>query len=78
MVVFDRKAPVAYYHEGARHRQVRHFALRQRLVWTHGEQLDIRLVSRYIYSELNPADIFSRLTDHDSWTLSPSVQRMLM
>jgi hypothetical protein len=42
------------------------------------EQLDIRLVPRYIRSELNPADIFSRLTDRDAWTLSPSVQRMLM
>jgi hypothetical protein len=42
------------------------------------EQLDIRLVPRYIRSELNPADIFSRLTDCDAWTLSPSVQRMLM
>ncbi len=28
--------------------------------------------------DLNPADIFSRLTDRDAWTLSPSVQRMLM
>jgi hypothetical protein len=36
------------------------------------------LLSRYIRSELNPADIFSRLTDRDAWTLSPSVQRMLM
>ena len=42
------------------------------------EQLDIRLVSRYIRSELNPAVFFSRLTDRDAWTLSPSVQRMLM
>jgi hypothetical protein len=42
------------------------------------EQLDIRLSSRYIRSELNPTDIFSRLTDRDAWTLSPSVQRMLM
>jgi hypothetical protein len=42
------------------------------------EQLDIRLVSRYIRSEINPVDIFSKLTDHDAWTLSPSVQRMLM
>ena len=42
------------------------------------EQLDIRLVPRYIHSELNPADVFSRLTDRDAWTLSPSVQRMLM
>jgi hypothetical protein len=37
------------------------------------EQLDIRLVPRYIRSELNPADIFSRLTDREAWTLSPSV-----
>ena len=42
------------------------------------EQLDIRLVSRYIHSELNPADVFSRLTDRDTWTMSPSVHRMLM
>ena len=42
------------------------------------EKLDIHLVSRYIHSELNPADVFSRLTDRDVWTLSPSVQRMLM
>jgi hypothetical protein len=42
------------------------------------EQLDIRLLPRYIHNELNPADIFSRLTDRDEWTLSPSVQRMLM
>jgi hypothetical protein len=42
------------------------------------EQLDIRLVPRYIRTELNPAEIFSRLTDRDAWTLSPSVHRMLM
>jgi hypothetical protein len=36
------------------------------------------LLPRYIRSELNPADIFSRLTDRDAWTLSPSVQHMLM
>jgi hypothetical protein len=42
------------------------------------EQLDIRLVPRYIRSELNPADFFSRLTDRDARTLSPSVQSMLM
>jgi hypothetical protein len=42
------------------------------------EQLDIRLLPRYIRSKLNPADIFSRLTDRDAWTLSPSVQRMLI
>ena len=49
-----------------------------RLLMTLLEQLDIRLVPRYIRSELNPADIFSRLTDRDTWTLSPSVHRMLM
>jgi hypothetical protein len=49
-----------------------------RLLMTLLEQLDIRLLSRYIRNELNPADIFSRLTDRDAWTLSPSVQRMLM
>ncbi len=48
------------------------------LLMTLLEQLDIRLLSRYIRSELNPADIFSGLTDRDVWTLSPSVQRMLM
>jgi hypothetical protein len=42
------------------------------------EQFDICLVPRYIRSDLNPADVFSRLTDRDAWTLSPSVQRMLM
>jgi hypothetical protein len=42
------------------------------------EQLDIRFVPRYIRSEFNPADFFSRLTDRDAWTLSPSVQRMLI
>ena len=42
------------------------------------EQLDIRLVPRYLHNELNPVDVFSRLTDRDAWTLSPSVQRMLM
>jgi hypothetical protein len=49
-----------------------------RLLMTLLEQLDIRLVSRYIHSELNPADFFSRLTDRDAWTLSSSVQRMIM
>ena len=49
-----------------------------RLLMTLLEQLDIRLVSRYIRSDLNPADFFSRLTDRDAWTLSSSVQRMLM
>jgi hypothetical protein len=49
-----------------------------RLLMVFLEQLDIRLVSRYIRSELNPADFFSRLTDRDTWTLSPSVCRMLM
>ena len=29
------------------------------------EQLDIRLVSRYIRNEFNPVDFFSRLTDRD-------------
>jgi hypothetical protein len=49
-----------------------------RLLMTLLEQLDIRLLHRYIRSELNPADFFSRLTNRDVWTLSPSVQRMLM
>ena len=49
-----------------------------RLLMTLLEQLDIHLVSRYIRNELNPTDVFSRLTDRDVWTLSPSVQRMLM
>jgi hypothetical protein len=48
------------------------------LLMTLMEQLDIRLVPRYIGSELNPADFLSRLTDRDAWTLSPSVQCMLM
>ncbi len=39
VVVFARKAPVAYYHEGARRRQARHFALRQRFVRTYGMPL---------------------------------------
>jgi hypothetical protein len=42
------------------------------------EQLDIRLVPRYIRSELNPADFFSRLTDRDAWSLSSSIQRIPM
>jgi hypothetical protein len=42
------------------------------------EQFDIRLASRYIRNELNPADVFSRLTDRDAWALSPSVQCMLI
>jgi hypothetical protein len=41
-----------------------------RLLMTLLEQLDIRLVSRYIRSELNPTDFCSRLTDRDAWTLS--------
>jgi hypothetical protein len=49
-----------------------------RLLMTFLEQLDIRLVPRYILNELNPADFFSRMTDRDTWTLSPSVQRILM
>jgi hypothetical protein len=49
------------------------------LLMTLLEQLDIRLVPRYIRSELNTTDIFSRLTDRtDVRTLSPSVQRMLI
>ncbi len=39
VVVLTRKAPVAYYHEGARHRQTRHSALCQRLAWTYGVPL---------------------------------------
>ena len=42
------------------------------------EDLNIRLVPRYIRSALNKADEFSRLTDRDAWTLRPHVQRMLM
>ncbi len=49
-----------------------------RLLMSLLEQLDISLVPRYIRSELNPADVFSRLTDRDAWALSTSVQRMLM
>lgn len=42
------------------------------------DDLHIRLEPRYIRSELNPADEFSRLTDRDAWSLVPSVQRMLL
>jgi hypothetical protein len=48
------------------------------LLMTLLEQLDIHLVSRYIRGELNPSDLFSRLTDCDAWSLSPFVQHMLM
>ena len=48
-----------------------------RLLMSLLEKLDIHLVSRYIRSELNPADVFSRLTDRDTLAVS-SVQRMLM
>ncbi len=48
------------------------------LLMTLLEQLDIRLVTLYIRNELNPVDFFSRLTDRDACTLSPSVQRMIM
>ena len=41
------------------------------------DDLDIRLVPRYIKSELNVADEFSRLTDRDAWRLKPQVQHML-
>jgi hypothetical protein len=39
VVVLTRKAPVVYYHEGARRRQARHSALCQRLAWTYGVSL---------------------------------------
>jgi hypothetical protein len=41
------------------------------------DDLDIDLQPRYIRSELNPADEFSRLTDGDAWRLRTSTQRML-
>ena len=41
------------------------------------EDLDIELQPRYIRSELNPADEFSRLTDRDAWRLRASTHRML-
>ena len=41
------------------------------------DDLDIELQPRYIRSELNPADEFSRLTDRDAWQLRPSILRML-
>ncbi len=39
MVVLAREAPVTYYHEAARRRQERHFALCQRFAWTYGVPL---------------------------------------
>ena len=41
------------------------------------DELDIELLPRYIRSELNPADEFSRLTDRDAWRLRTSTHRML-
>ena len=41
------------------------------------DELDIDLLPRYIRSELNPADEFSRLTDRDAWRLRTSTHRML-
>jgi len=41
------------------------------------DNLSVTLVPRYIRSELNPADQFSRLTDRDSWQLRPCTQRQL-
>ncbi len=49
-----------------------------RLLMSFLERLDNGLVPRYIRSEHNPADFFSRMTDHDTWTLSPSFQCILM
>jgi hypothetical protein len=42
------------------------------------ESLNITLLPKYIRSELNPADEFSRLTNSDAWRLQLSVQRMLL
>jgi hypothetical protein len=42
------------------------------------EALHITLLPRYIRSDLNPADEFSRLTNRNAWHLQPSVQRMLL
>lgn len=41
------------------------------------DDLSVILVPRYIRSELNPADQFSRLTDRDAWQLRASTQRKL-
>jgi hypothetical protein len=41
------------------------------------DELDIELLPRYIRSELNPADEFSRLTDRDAWRLRPSTDLTL-
>jgi hypothetical protein len=41
------------------------------------DALDIHLQPRYIRSELNPADEFSRLTDRDAWRLRASTHRMM-
>jgi hypothetical protein len=42
------------------------------------ESLNITLLPRYISSELNPADEFSRLTNREACHLQPSVQQMLL
>jgi len=42
------------------------------------DDLSVTLVPRYIRSELNPADQFSRLTDRDAWRLRPCTQRKLL
>jgi len=42
------------------------------------DSLDITLLPKYIRSELNPADEFSRLTNRDAWRLQPSLQRRLL
>ncbi len=42
------------------------------------ESLNITLLPKYMRSELNPANEFSRLTNRDEWRLQPSVQRMLL
>ena len=42
------------------------------------DELHIDLRPRYIRSELNPADFYSRLVDRDAWSLRPSVAKMIL
>ena len=42
------------------------------------DELHIELRPRYIRSELNPADFYSRLVDRDAWSLRPSVTKMIL
>ena len=40
-------------------------------------ELDIILLPKYIRSQLNPSDYFSRLTDRDAWMLRPRLRASL-